>query len=278
MGLGRGHQDGLQQRLAGQAWHRQLGAVDPLGGWHRYPGRIADGKCCGRVQVCAGLKEVRDRIASVKNTMKITEAMKLVAAAKVRRAQEAVINSRPFTENLVKVRSRSWAGYRSSWGWGWAGQGRDDLCRGACGVIHRALISGSGFLAGAVWHQPASEDGGRGLPPVRGPPRQDRPAGLPDWRPRSVRWLQQLHAQEGASSLMHACKRRVRTAQNQVQNHPWLPFVQIEARYKELTALGLNVKLICIGNKGKKYFEKRPKFRVISECILPACVVPHQYM
>ena len=56
------------------------------------------------MQVVAGLKEVRDRIASVKNTQKITEAMKLVAAAKVRRAQTAVLNSRPFTENLVKVR------------------------------------------------------------------------------------------------------------------------------------------------------------------------------
>jgi hypothetical protein len=52
----------------------------------------------------AGLKEVRDRIDSVKNTQKITEAMKLVAAAKVRRAQDAVINGRPFAENLVKVR------------------------------------------------------------------------------------------------------------------------------------------------------------------------------
>lgn len=57
-----------------------------------------------RAQVANGLKEVRDRIGSVKNTQKITEAMKLVAAAKVRRAQDAVINSRPFTENLVKVR------------------------------------------------------------------------------------------------------------------------------------------------------------------------------
>jgi ATP synthase F1 gamma subunit len=46
---------------------------------------------------------VRDRIGSVKNTQKITEAMKLVAAAKVRRAQEAVVNGRPFAENLVKV-------------------------------------------------------------------------------------------------------------------------------------------------------------------------------
>jgi F-type H+-transporting ATPase subunit gamma len=49
------------------------------------------------------MKELRDRIGSVKNTQKITEAMKLVAAAKVRRAQEAVVNGRPFAENLVKV-------------------------------------------------------------------------------------------------------------------------------------------------------------------------------
>lgn len=53
--------------------------------------------------VTAGLKDLRDRISTVKNTQKITDAMKLVAAAKVRRAQEAVVNGRPFSENLVKV-------------------------------------------------------------------------------------------------------------------------------------------------------------------------------
>ncbi|KAL4451728.1 hypothetical protein ABPG75_007390 [Micractinium tetrahymenae] len=58
----------------------------------------------GQLQVmAASIKEVRDRIGSVSNTKKITEAMKLVAAAKVRRAQEAVVNGRPFAENLVKV-------------------------------------------------------------------------------------------------------------------------------------------------------------------------------
>lgn len=56
------------------------------------------------LQVCgASMKELRDRIGSVNNTKKITDAMKLVAAAKVRRAQEAVVNGRPFSENLVKV-------------------------------------------------------------------------------------------------------------------------------------------------------------------------------
>ncbi|TXG67563.1 hypothetical protein EZV62_008838 [Acer yangbiense] len=49
-----------------------------------------------------GLRELKERIETVKNTLKITEAMKLVSAAKVRRAQEAVINSRPFTEKLVE--------------------------------------------------------------------------------------------------------------------------------------------------------------------------------
>ena len=52
---------------------------------------------------CESLKNLRDRITSVKNTKKITDAMKLVAAAKVRRAQNAVQNGRPFSENLVKV-------------------------------------------------------------------------------------------------------------------------------------------------------------------------------
>jgi F-type H+-transporting ATPase subunit gamma len=49
------------------------------------------------------LKAIRDRIQSVKNTKKITEAMRLVAAAKVRRAQEQVIATRPFADALAQV-------------------------------------------------------------------------------------------------------------------------------------------------------------------------------
>ncbi len=49
------------------------------------------------------LKAIRDRIQSVKNTKKITEAMRLVAAAKVRRAQEQVISTRPFADALAQV-------------------------------------------------------------------------------------------------------------------------------------------------------------------------------
>ncbi len=49
------------------------------------------------------LKLIRDRIQSVKNTRKITEAMRLVAAAKVRRAQEQVTATRPFADRLAQV-------------------------------------------------------------------------------------------------------------------------------------------------------------------------------
>jgi F-type H+-transporting ATPase subunit gamma len=49
------------------------------------------------------LKAIRDRIDSVKNTKKITEAMRLVAAAKVRRAQEQVTATRPFADSLAEV-------------------------------------------------------------------------------------------------------------------------------------------------------------------------------
>ena len=49
------------------------------------------------------LKFIRDRIKSVKNTKKITEAMRLVAAAKVRRAQDQVLGTRPFADRLAQV-------------------------------------------------------------------------------------------------------------------------------------------------------------------------------
>jgi F-type H+-transporting ATPase subunit gamma len=51
----------------------------------------------------ATLKSIKKRIASVKNTQKITKAMKMVAAAKLRRAQSAVTGSRPFVNKLREV-------------------------------------------------------------------------------------------------------------------------------------------------------------------------------
>jgi F-type H+-transporting ATPase subunit gamma len=49
------------------------------------------------------LKDLKNRIASVKATQKITKAMKMVAAAKLRRAQEAAEAARPYAERMNKV-------------------------------------------------------------------------------------------------------------------------------------------------------------------------------
>src|SRR5210317_639218 len=48
----------------------------------------------------ANLKEVRTRIESVNSTMQITSAMKLVAASKLRRAQGAILQLRPYAQKL----------------------------------------------------------------------------------------------------------------------------------------------------------------------------------
>ena len=49
------------------------------------------------------LKEVRIRIASVKSTRQITSAMKMVSASKLRKAQNAVLNMRPFANKLQEI-------------------------------------------------------------------------------------------------------------------------------------------------------------------------------
>jgi F-type H+-transporting ATPase subunit gamma len=51
------------------------------------------------------LKEVRNRIKSVQNTQQITKAMKMVSAAKLRRAQDAIIQMRPYARKLQEVLS-----------------------------------------------------------------------------------------------------------------------------------------------------------------------------
>ncbi|MBX3481842.1 MAG: ATP synthase F1 subunit gamma, partial [Caulobacter sp.] len=51
----------------------------------------------------ASLKEMRSRISSVKATQKITKAMQMVAAAKLRRSQDAAQNARPYAERMASV-------------------------------------------------------------------------------------------------------------------------------------------------------------------------------
>jgi len=49
------------------------------------------------------LRDVRRRIRSVTNTQKITKAMELVAASKMRRAQERVLNARPYSDEIASI-------------------------------------------------------------------------------------------------------------------------------------------------------------------------------
>ena len=51
----------------------------------------------------ATLKEIRKRLASVKNTKKITYAMKLVAGARLKRAQDMILSARPYSRKLHEL-------------------------------------------------------------------------------------------------------------------------------------------------------------------------------
>lgn len=51
------------------------------------------------------LKEIRNRITSVKSTMQITSAMKMVSAAKLKRAQDAIVQMRPYAEKMHEILS-----------------------------------------------------------------------------------------------------------------------------------------------------------------------------
>jgi F-type H+-transporting ATPase subunit gamma len=51
----------------------------------------------------ATLKAIRKRISSIRNTQQITKAMKMVSAAKLRRAQEAAVQARPFADKMTEL-------------------------------------------------------------------------------------------------------------------------------------------------------------------------------
>lgn len=51
----------------------------------------------------AGLKEIRSRIASVKTTMQVTSAMKMVSAAKLKKSQNTLLSTRPYAQKLTEL-------------------------------------------------------------------------------------------------------------------------------------------------------------------------------
>ena len=94
------------------------------------------------------LKDLRNRIASVKATQKITKAMQMVAAAKLRRAQLAAEAARPYAERMEKVLANLAGGIASGGPALLAGNGRDQvhllvICtaeRGLCGGFNSSIV------------------------------------------------------------------------------------------------------------------------------------------
>ncbi len=96
------------------------------------------------------LKDLKNRIGSVKNTRKITKAMQMVAAAKLRRAQEAAEAARPFAERMTSVMAALAAGVGTGEGAPklLAGNGRDQVHllvvmtseRGLCGGFNSSIV------------------------------------------------------------------------------------------------------------------------------------------
>jgi F-type H+-transporting ATPase subunit gamma len=96
------------------------------------------------------LKDLKNKIASVKNTRKITKAMQMVSAAKLRRAQEAAEAARPYAERMNAVMSSLAAGVGSSESAPrlLAGTGRDQVHllvvmtseRGLCGGFNSTIV------------------------------------------------------------------------------------------------------------------------------------------
>ena len=96
------------------------------------------------------LKDLKNKIASVKNTRKITKARQMVSAAKLRRAQEAAEAARPFAERMTAVMSALAAGVGTGDGAPklLAGNGKDQVHllvvmtseRGLCGGFNSSIV------------------------------------------------------------------------------------------------------------------------------------------
>jgi F-type H+-transporting ATPase subunit gamma len=94
------------------------------------------------------LKDLRNRISSVKATQKITKAMQMVAAAKLRRAQAAAEAARPYAERVEKVLANLAGGVSSGAPLLLSGNGRDETHllvvataeRGLCGAFNSSIV------------------------------------------------------------------------------------------------------------------------------------------
>ncbi|NNK71289.1 MAG: F0F1 ATP synthase subunit gamma, partial [Flavobacteriaceae bacterium] len=99
----------------------------------------------------ANLKEIRSRISSVKSTMQITSAMKMVSAAKLKKAQDAITAMRPYANKLTELLQSLSATLDSDTGNKFAAQRPENKIlvvaitsnRGLCGAFNSNVIKES---------------------------------------------------------------------------------------------------------------------------------------
>jgi len=95
----------------------------------------------------ANLKEIRNRISSVDSTMQITSAMKMVSAAKLKRAQDAITQMRPYAEKLQEILANVASNVESTEGIFSEERGSDKILvvainsnRGLCGGFNSNIL------------------------------------------------------------------------------------------------------------------------------------------
>ena len=112
----------------------------------------------------ANLKEIRNRISSVSSTMQITSAMKMVSAAKLKKAQDAITAMRPYADKLTELLQNLSATLDSSSGSKFAEQREVKTVlivaitsnRGLCGAFNSNIIKQVTHLARAYADQKVS--------------------------------------------------------------------------------------------------------------------------
>lgn len=112
----------------------------------------------------ANLKEIRNRISSVSSTMQITSAMKMVSAAKLKKAQDAITAMRPYADKLTELLQNLSANLDASSGSKFAEQREVKTVlivaitsnRGLCGAFNSNIIKQAAHLARAYADQKVS--------------------------------------------------------------------------------------------------------------------------
>ncbi len=107
----------------------------------------------------ANLKEIRNRITSVSSTMQITSAMKMVSAAKLKKAQDAITAMRPYSDKLTELLQSLSASLEADAGSQFAENREVNKVlivaitsnRGLCGAFNTNIIKQSNHLANTIY-------------------------------------------------------------------------------------------------------------------------------